>query len=97
MLDSIDSANTILIKNITIKIQLNITKSHVQNLLKSLFAETRGFTFQVNFCKVIFCKDVENDKTMYSPLIYVNSKTQTVINDLDIDNSLVISYQTILP
>ena len=41
------------------------------------------------------CKERENGKTKYLPLIYFKSKTQTLANDLSIYNSLNFSYQTI--
>ena len=41
------------------------------------------------------CKEIENGKTKYLPLIYFKSKTQTLANDLNIYNSLNFSYQTI--
>ena len=34
-----------------------------------------------------FCKEEENDETMYSPTICFNSKIQLVVYDLGIDNS----------
>ena len=41
------------------------------------------------------CKEIENSKTKYLPLIYFKSKTQTLANDLNIYNSLNFFYQTI--
>ena len=36
---------------------------------------------------------MKNGESKYSPKFYFGYKTQTVINDLDIDNSLVTSHQ----
>ena len=43
----------------------------------------RAFNFQITL-KGTFSREIENSRKNYSPLIYYNSKTQTVINDLDI-------------
>ena len=46
----------------------------------------KGFKFQI-ILQVTFCKEIENGETKYLPSIFFNSKTQTVVNDLDIDKS----------
>ena len=50
-------------------------------------------TPQLTFHKEI---EIENNETTYPSPIYLNSNTQTVINDSDITDSLKISYQIIL-
>ena len=76
--------------------QLNITKPHVKNLLKDLLAEMNSFKYQITF-QITFPKEAEHDGTKYSLQIYFDSNTQTVINDLDINDSLENSYQIVLP
>ena len=70
-------------------IELNITKTHVENELQDLLVAMKGFKFQITL-------EITFRETEYLPPIYFNCKTHTVVNDLDIDNSLKISYQIIL-
>ena len=46
--------------------------------------------------KVNFYKKIENGERKYSSPFYFSSKTYTIVNDLDFDNRLNISYQTVL-
>ena len=39
--------------------------------------------------RVTFRQEIENCETKYLPPIYFNSKSQTVVNDFNIDNSLI--------
>ena len=75
-------------------IKLNITKNHVENKLKDILVEIKGFKFQITL-QVTFCKEIKNGSTKHVPPIYLNSSIQTVAIDLDINNSLNTSYQTI--
>ena len=55
----------------------------------------RPFKFQITL-KLTFRQELENSKIKYSLLIFFNSKAQTVVNDLDIDDSSETSNQIIL-
>lgn len=55
----------------------------------------RCFKTQISL-KVIFRRETENGGTKCLPPIYFNFKPKTVTNDLDVDDSLETSNQTIL-
>ena len=55
----------------------------------------RCFKTQITL-KVIFRRETENGGTKCLPPIYFNFKPKTVTNDLDVDDSLETSNQTIL-
>lgn len=66
-------------------------------LLKDLLAEIGSFKFKITLkVKYFFCQEIENVGTKYSPSIWFSFNIQIIINDLDIDVSLVTFYQTIL-
>lgn len=51
----------------------------------------KGFKIQITL-QVTFCKEIETDQTKHPPPSYFNAETQTVVNDLGIDNTLNTSY-----
>lgn len=66
--------------------QLNITNTHVENKSKAnIYLNT------INL-QVTFCKKVEDSETKYLSPFYLSSKTQTIVIDLDIDNSFNNSF-----
>ena len=67
----------------------------LKHLFKYLLAEIERFKFHITL-KVIFCQEIEKVGTKYSPSIWFSFNIQIIINDLDIDVSLVTFYQTIL-
>ena len=75
-------------------IQLSITKTHVKNKLRGLLVEIKCFKIEI-MLQVTLHKKIGNSETTYPPQIYFPFKSQTVVNDLDIDNSIKTS-QTIL-
>ena len=60
-----------------------------------MLRELKDFKFQITL-KVTFCKEIGSDETKYLPQIYFSSKTQTMVNDLDINDSLNTSHQIVL-
>ena len=46
--------------------------------------------------EITFRKEIKNNETKHSPPVCFHSNTQTVINDLDINNIFEILYQMIL-
>lgn len=63
--------------------------------IKSLVVEMKDFNYQISW-QITFCKEMSKDETKYSPPYYFSSNTQTVINDLGINESLESFYQMIL-
>ena len=70
--------------------QRNITKPHVKSLLKDLMAEMRGFKYQITL-QITFPKEMKNDETKSLFSVYFSSNAETVINVLDINDSLETS------
>lgn len=46
----------------------------------------KGLEFQKTL-QVTFCKEIKTSETKYLPPIFFHSKTETVVNDSDIDKS----------
>ena len=59
-------------------VQLEASKSSVQDLLNDLLNETKGFKYQI-IVKVLLKKYKLNGETEFAP-VYFNSVTKTVIN-----------------
>ena len=72
--------------------QLEASKSSIEDLLKDLLNEMKGFKYQITV-KVLLCKYRINRDKEFAPL-YFNSATKTVINSDEY--SLDKSYQEIL-
>ena len=72
-------------------VQLEASKSSIQDLFKDLLNEMRGFKYQ-NTAKILLSKEKENGEIEYSS-VYFNSITKTVINS---EFSLDKSFQEIL-
>ena len=58
-------------------------------------SKLKGFRF-VTTLVLEFKKIQSDDKTLYSTL-YLNSKTETIINESDIDDVLKSFYSTVIP
>ena len=59
-------------------VQLEASKSSVQDLLNDLLNETKGFKYQI-IVKVLLKKYKLNGETEFAP-VYFNSVTKTVMN-----------------
>ena len=73
-------------------VQLEVSKSSIEDLFKDLFNEIKGFKYQITLA-VLLSKIKTDGSIEYSP-VYFNSTTKTVINSDEFD--LDQSFQEIL-
>ena len=68
-------------------VQLETSKSSIEDLFKDLLNEMKGFKYQITVT-VLLCKHKQNGYIEYAP-VYFNSATKTVINSdkYDLDKS----------
>ena len=73
-------------------VQLESSKSSIEDLFKGILNETKGFKYQITVT-ILLCKHKQNGDIEYTP-VYFNSVTKTVINSDKYD--LHKSFQEIL-
>ena len=76
------------------ELQLKNTGSAIKNKLKYLLSELRGFNFVTIL--VLELKKIKSDNATKYSTFYLNSKAETVINEIDIDDVFESIYRTII-
>ena len=74
---------------------LKDTESAIENKLKKVLSELRGFKL-VTTLVLVFKKRGSKDKTNFDNF-YSSSKAEVIINESDIDKKLESIYSTIIP
>ena len=76
------------------ELQLKDTESIIKNELVDLLTELKGFKFLTTLV-LEFRKIQGDDKTQYSTF-YSHSKSETIVNESDIDDVLESVYTTVI-
>ena len=76
------------------ELQLKDTESIIKNELVDLLTELKGFKFLTTLV-LEFRKIQSDDKTQYSTF-YSHSKSETIVNESDIDDVLESVYTTVI-
>ena len=87
------SCNVGILNSFSRELQLEVTESAIKNNLMDLLTELKNFKF-VTTLALEFKKIKSDDKTQTQTL---NSKTETIINEIDIDDAFKSVYGTIIP
>ena len=85
------SHNVEILNHLNPALQLKDTKSAIKKKLKKLLTGLTGFTF-LKILVLVIKKMESESKTKYNTF-YSHSKAETIINDSDIDDNVIKSYQ----
>ena len=76
------------------ELQVKDTESTMKNKLKKLLTQLKGFKFATTLVSVF--KNIESDDKIKYARFYSHLKTETIINESDIDNVFKSIYTTII-
>ena len=93
--DCASTYNIDMLNSFNSELQLKTSESAIENKLKGLLPELRGFKF-VTALLLEFKETEIHDATKYSTF-HLNSKAETTINGSNIDNAFKLIYGTIMP